>query len=170
MRNPNDRYDSVNDAFGELVNNMIFAVETVRGTRLAGPLGLTVGGVPQPDDVESRFSDQSIRSAVAVLDGVRMVFFGTIPGDTSAPATHGVESVLLSRGVDLGQRYAELHDDALSALHEIPEPLRTAVVDHPDKVEDARGAITRLLMLLQVDIAQALSVTATFGRNDGDGD
>lgn len=167
--NPNDRYSSVNDAFGELVNNMIFAVETVRGTRLAGPLGITSGGTPQPEEVESRYSDQSIRAAVAVLDGVRDVFLGNKPADEGA-TTFAIDAVLRERSVDLRADYRAKHDAAVAALEEIPEPLREAVVDDRAKVEAARTAITELLMLLKVDIAQALSVTATFGRNDGDGD
>jgi predicted lipoprotein len=171
-RNPNDHYSSVNDAFAELVNNMIFSIETVRGTRLAGPLGLTVGGVPQPEKVESRFSNESIRSARAVLDGVSLVFFGKAPGARSAgaPVVHGIHSVLQARGLDLRDEYQSRHDAAVAALEAIPGPLSTAIVDDRDSVEAARAAITDLLMLVQVDIAQALSVTATFGRNDGDGD
>jgi predicted lipoprotein len=170
--NPNDRYQSVNEAFGELVNNMIFTVETVRGTRLAKPLGLTVGGVPQPHLVESRYAEQSIRDAKAVLDGVSMVFFGTRPGQTgfADQPTHGIHSVLEARAVDLREEYSQRHGAAVVALDAIPKPLATAVVDDRDQVEAARAAITELLMLLQVDVAQALSVTATFGRNDGDGD
>ena len=169
-KNPNDRYDSVNDAFGELVNNMIFAIETVRGTRLAGPLGLTAGGVPQPDEVESRYSGESIPAAIAVLEGVSDVFFARPPNAVEGGAYYGIDSVLKARNVDLGSRYRTLHESAVSALLQIPEPLSEAVVDDPDSVQAARDAITDLLMLLQVDVAQALSVTATFGRNDGDGD
>jgi predicted lipoprotein len=169
--NPNERYDSVNEAFGELVNNMVFAVETVRGTRLAKPLGLTAGGVPQPELVESRYSEQSIRAAVAVLEGVRLVFLGEAPGDDSPPThIYGIHSVLQSRGLDFSSEYTSLHLAAVAALEAIPAPLSQAVVDDAAKVQLARDAITDLLMLLQVDVAQALSVTATFGRNDGDGD
>lgn len=169
--NPNDRYSSVNDAFAELINNMIFAVETVRGTRLAGPLGLTSGGEPVPEKVESRFSDESVRASQAVLDGVRAVFLGRNPNTLEGgPASYGIDSVLKSRGVNLNARYDTLHQDAIVALEEIPEPLSEAIVDDPESVEAARAAITELLMLIQVDIAQQLSVTATFGRNDGDGD
>jgi predicted lipoprotein len=167
--NPNDRYSSVNEAFEELVNNMIFAVETVRGTRLAGPLGNTSGGEPQPEEVESRYSDQSVRAAVAVLDGVADVFFGNKPADKGA-TTFAIEAVLRERHLDLRAAYRAKHEAAVAALEAIPEPLRDAVVDDRAKVEAARTAITDLLMLLKVDIAQALSVTATFGRNDGDGD
>lgn len=167
---PNDRYASVNEAFADLVNNMTYSVESVRGARLARALGLSVGGVPQPELVESRFSDDSIRSAKAVLEGVKMVFFGTRPDDPSALLTHGVNSVLLSRGRDYRTQYRAKHDAAVAALEAIPQPLRTAVIDDPESVEAARAAVSELLMLIQVDLSQALGVTATFGRNDGDGD
>lgn len=168
---PNDRYSSVNEAFGELVNNMIFAVETVRGTRLAKPLGITSGGAPQPDQVELRYSGESIRAASAVLDGVADVFFGrNASAIEGGEPIYGVHSVLKARDIDLSSQYSTLHQAAVVALEEIPEPLREAVVDDPESVQTARDAVTDLLMLLQVDIAQALSVTATFGRNDGDGD
>jgi len=110
---PNERYKSVNEAFGELINNMVFAVETVRGTRLARPLGLSVGEVPQPELVESRYSDESIRDAIAVLDGVSLVFLGAAPeGSEASEPIHGIHSVLAERKLDLRDEYRARHGAA----------------------------------------------------------
>jgi predicted lipoprotein len=55
-----------------------------------------------------------------------------------------------------------------SALEAIPPPLRTALHDHRESVEDARAAFSQLRATLASEVVANLGVTLTFNDNDGD--
>jgi predicted lipoprotein len=164
LQSDDGRYASINEAFGEVVNSLAFAVEVVRDEKLGRPLGLRSGGEPQPDAVESPFAARSLQDALDALDGVTIVFTGRY-GDRAA---EGVGQLLRERGESLDGTF-ELHmQGARSALEAIDVPLREAVVDRRPRVQAAIDALRELLIFLQVDLTQALSVTVTFGGADGD--
>jgi predicted lipoprotein len=54
------------------------------------------------------------------------------------------------------------------AIDAIGAPLGRAVVSEPESVEAAIDSLGALQRLLQVDIANALSLTVGFNDNDGD--
>jgi predicted lipoprotein len=163
---PNELYASVNAAFGDIVNNIGFTVEAARGMRMGKPLGASNGGVAQPELVESRFSDRSIDDVLDVLAGARATFLGEYKDHRA----YGIDKVLEARGISLRDDFEAKYDAAVSAIRAIEPPLRVAVVEAPGEVEHAREALQELMLLLQVDVNQALAVTVTFGRTDGDGD
>jgi len=57
---------------------------------------------------------------------------------------------------------------AQGRLEEIGEPLEETLLNEPEIVARAQDALRTLQIVLQVDLAQALSVTIAFNDNDGD--
>lgn len=149
-------YDTPQDVLDEWVNRMFFTVEDLRFEKLGKPLGDDSGGTPLPDAAESPFSGRSLADARDALAGVRDVWEGGVrgflPADSDALITN-VESALT---------------DAETALAAVPEPLTATVVDDRASVQAAQDALRVLQIALQIDLAQALSVTIAFNDNDGD--
>lgn len=159
-----EHYANLDEAFGELVNNLAFTVEVVRDDKLGRPLGRKTDDVPQPELVESRFSQRSIADSIDVLRGIESIFEGSY-GDAQGK---GLLFVLHERHRDLDGQLALHMDNAKDALEAIDAPLDAAVVDDPEAVAAAMAALRKLLVFFQVDVAQALGVTVTFGGADGD--
>ncbi|MCA9490366.1 MAG: imelysin family protein, partial [Myxococcales bacterium] len=153
-----DDWDTVQDVVDEWVNRSVYTVADLRGLRLGKPLGDDSGGVPQPQLVESRPSGRSLQDARDVLQGVRAAWRGEAgPGLRSL-----VEDAALADRVD------GLFDGCDARLAEVPEPLATTVVEQPEIVARAQEALQALQITMQLEVAQALSVTLAFSDEDGD--
>jgi predicted lipoprotein len=157
---PDDAYDTLQHVIDEWVNRMIFTVEDLRSTRLGKPVGDSSGGEPLPDTIESRFSGRSLQDCRDVLSGVRDVA-GT--GDAL-----GIHDLLTGERRALVPRLEQAQSDAELYLGEILEPLELAITSDRVAIGSAQDALLRFQVLLQVDLAQALSVTLAFNDNDGD--
>lgn len=153
---PDDGYDTLQDVIDEWVNRMAFTVEDIRSTKLGKPVGDTSGGEPLPDTIESRYSGRSLRDARDALAGVRDVgedgIFDLVPADRA----------------DIVPKIGQRQSDAEAYLGEILEPLEVAIVSDRVAIGSAQDALLELQVLMQVDLAQALSVTLAFNDNDGD--
>lgn len=149
---------------GEVVNRLVSTVENVRGMRLGTPLGTRSGGPPQPDSAEARFSGRSIDAARDTLKGVELVCFGAKTPDAQSLARY----LKRIEEDDLATELRTRFDESYAALDAIPEPLTDAVVDAPDKVQEAIDTLAELQRLIQVDIINAMGIALTF--NDADGD
>jgi putative iron-regulated protein len=160
---PNQRFATIRESFGQIVNSLAFVVEDVRTRRLAKPFGGS-RATAHPEVVESRFSARSIRDALDALQGVENVFTGRYARRQAL----GLGALLRARGRPLDRQLAHHLESARAALRAIPEPLDRAVMDDRKRVQEAIAALDALLVFLQVDVNQALAVTATFGAGDGD--
>jgi len=149
-------YPGTQFVLDEWVNRTVFTIENIRKDKLGKPLGDAAGGEPQPDTIESPYSERSLADAIDALDGVADVL--TVPSGL----------LDLTKKDDLGENIRGLLDDARAALNAVPEPLSLAIVDHRDRVVAAQDALLALQVGLQVDLAQALNVTIAFNDNDGD--
>lgn len=155
-----DAYETLQDVIDEWVNRMIFTVEDIRSTRLGKPVGDSSGGEPLPDTIESRYSGRSLEDARDALSGVRDV---AGEGDPL-----GIYDLLTGDRAALVPKLEKGQSDAAAYLGEIHEPLETAIVDDRVAIGAAQSALLTFQVLLQVDLAQALSVTLAFNDNDGD--
>lgn len=155
-----DAYDRHQDVLDEWVNRMAFTVEDLRFVRLGKPLGDTSGGTPLPDTLESRYSGASLRDVADVLDGVDLVFEG-------ADGKPGIAS-LLPEGSPIRSAFVQRVGLTRDALMVVPEPLELAVTEAPESVVVVQDQLRELQVIVQVSLAQALSVTVVFNDNDGD--
>jgi len=159
-----DTYPKVQDAISVVVDELISLTQEMEGMKLATPLGKQDGGVPQPDEVESRFADHGIADLFANLDGVLAVYTGTRAGQsgTSFSDSMGEHQPYLDEAIRGRIASCRAADDA------IPRPLSEAVVSSPEAVQEAFACHKELLRLFQADFAGLLGVTPTFNDSDGD--
>ena len=107
---------------------------------------------------------QTCALPISALRGVENVFAGRYEGRQ----LNGIGALLRERGRPMDRQLAVKLDAARAALRAIPEPLDRAVTEDRARVQAAIDAVDELLIFLQVDLNQALAVTATFGAGDGD--
>jgi predicted lipoprotein len=148
-------FPTLQAAFDEVVNRMIFTAENVEEEKLGKPLGV-VGGGPRPDLVETPRSGDAEAGILADLAGIDRVYRTAL----------GAVVALLSADVDANVR--QLLAEALDAVAAIPTPLADAVVENPDAVRAAYEAVQRLRRALTLDVASVLGVTLSIGGTDGD--
>lgn len=147
------------DVIDELVNRLGFTIENIRHDKLGGPAGLLDGSDAQPELLESRPSGRSLRDAQDALAGVEALFRGD--------QAQGIEALLDTAPEDVAAFHAA-HAAAAQALEDLPDPLEPALTPSRAAIGLARDALRDLQVVVQVDIAQSLSVTITFNDNDGD--
>ena len=161
---PGAPFMSVRDASNEIVNRMVFLVENIMRLKLARPLGLEAGGEPQPDAVESRYSDHSIEDILANLDGLENIYRGRY-GDRRGV---GVQSWLRWGSPPIDTEMIAAIIRARSAVEDISEPLSRAVETEPALVQTAYDQLLELRNTIGVDVINALSGSATFNDTDSD--
>lgn len=153
-------YATQKDAVDAVVNRLIATVETAE-KKLAKPLGFETGGTLRPELEEARRSDSTLKDLKDTLDGVECVWLGVGGGS-------GLSRVVAASNEQTADTVRADLAAVRSALEAIPPPLRTALHEHREKVEDARAALARLRATLASEVVANLGVTLTFNDNDGD--
>ena len=156
-------YMGPQEALAEVVNRVGFTLENLRAEKLGAPLGLKTGQL-DPNGVESRFSGRSLADIRDALDGIEVILEGASDG-----AGLGLQDYLRARGRGDNESLIRLRlAEARAAVVAVPEPLSTAVVEAPERVQAAIDALGVLQRLIQTDVIGALSLSLAF--NDADGD
>ncbi|MDH5675035.1 MAG: imelysin family protein [Myxococcales bacterium] len=159
-----EEYASIGESLGEVVNNLVFTVEVVREEKLGRPFGQKNGGEPQPDKLESPYAPRSIDDAIDTLAGVEAIYYGRY-GDRKSG---GISALLRDQGEPKDVIFDHHMKTTLEALRAIDGPLEQALTDDRPGVQASLDALLDLIVFLQVDLAQSLAVTVTFGGSDGD--
>ncbi len=149
-----------------LTNELVNTVDVLVQMELGAPLGRTGDGTPQPAMVEAVHSNAALPGMLRTLDVLRATL--------TAGGGSGFDDYLTDLRLDpdggepLAQRLLAQLDRAHVALSAIDAPLQTAVSTQPAQVTAAYDETRQLLVLMKVDMANALGVTLTFGDTDGD--
>jgi predicted lipoprotein len=151
-------------AISAIVNAFVQLVQTVEGVKLATPMGLRDGGVPQPQAAESWRSGNSRQDILDDLAGVRSMYTTSYGGRTGASFHDAVAA--LDPALDAAI-LAQL-DATDAAVAAIALPLDQAVSEAPETVDAAFQSAKELFRLLAVDMVAVLGVTLSFSDNDGD--
>ncbi len=156
-----EAYPSVQRALDALVNGVIFALQDVADAKMAVPLGSKSDGFPDPEAVESRFSDNARADISANLRGARNAYLGPPDGP-------GITDLVAAENPELDAQIRSQFEVTLAAIEALQEPLRLMVVQSPGRVETARQQVRTLLRLFEADVAALLGVTVSLNDNDGD--
>ncbi|WP_428268346.1 imelysin family protein [Haliangium sp.] len=151
-------------AISAVVNAFVQLVQQVEGDKLAAPLGLRDGGVPQPQAAETWRSDNSRQDILDNLAGVRSMYTTTYGGSSGASFQGAVAAIDPALNASILAQF----DAAEAAVGAITVPLDQAVADTPNDVDTAFQASKELLRLMAVDMVNTLGVTLSFSDNDGD--
>jgi predicted lipoprotein len=131
---------------------------------LARPLGEKSGGVPQPEECESRYSGDSVLDYQAALASVNSMWVGAPSGQKGKGLT------LLVRRKDIPfdetvRGKIALIDQRATA---IDGPLADEVVNDKEPVESMLEAARDLRRTMTTEVVQVMGGTLGFTDNDGD--
>ncbi len=150
-----------------LANEMVKLTEVVKNLKLGVPLGKKSMGVLLPENVEARFSANSIALALENLAAIEAVYSGN--GQAFESYHANLEAVNATyNGQPLGDVILSEISTLRQELQAIDGPLQTAVEDQYDQVEKAYNSAQRLVVLLKTDMISSLGLLITFTDNDGD--
>lgn len=153
-------YDSLQEAFAEVVNRMGHTVENIRFEKLGKPVGLD-GASGDPTKAESPLSGRSVADIHDNLTGIAALYHGVGDG-------LGLTDYLTFRGHAFDAQFDAHIKAGRDALDAIEGPLTVAASARPEQVRAAIEALSAIQVFIQVDIANALSVALSFNDSDGD--
>ncbi len=158
--NSGSKYTTQKEAVDEVVNRLIASVE-VAEMKLSKPLGFDTGGTIRPDQEDARRSDNSLRDLENMYQGMERIWLG-------ADGNGGLSRLVSANNKRLDETVRADLASVRLALEEIPPPLRTALYDHRESVENARAALANFRATLASEVVANLGVTLKFNDNDGD--
>jgi predicted lipoprotein len=153
---------NVGSPIGNMINNMAYELDVLKGPRIGWPFGKQSNGMAFPTKVEAYFAGNSSALAQEAMRNLRKIFTANASGK-------GFTDYLKALGKEaLATQVLSQFDMVITKLEAIPDPLSTAITAQPAKVEDAYKEIQKLLTLIKTDVASATGVQITFMDNDGD--
>jgi predicted lipoprotein len=153
---------NVGSPIGNMINNMAYEMDALKGPRIGWPFGKQSNGQAFPTKVEAYFAGNSSALAQEAMKNLKNIFIANGSGK-------GYSDYLKALGKDaLATQVSTQFDLVISKLQALPDPLSTTITAEPAKVEEAYKEIQKLLTLLKTDVASATGVQITFMDNDGD--
>ncbi len=158
---PEGEYETLQDALDEWVNRMAFTVENIRKDKLGRPAGDKADGKPQPDTLESAYSENSLTDATNALAGVALVWNGD-----DETGIEGISTLINDLGLRL--QVNELFDRALADIQAIPTPLSETIVGDTSTLVATQNTLLEIQAVIQEDVAAQIGITLSFNDTDGD--
>jgi predicted lipoprotein len=153
---------NVGSPIGNMINNLAFTLDVLKGPRIGWPFGKQSNGITFPTKVEAYFAGNSSALAQESIRSLKKIFTGSGSGK-------GFGDYLVAlKKEELAAQVTAQFDVVISKLEAIPDPLSTTITADPSKVEAAYKEIQKLLTLIKTDVASATGVQITFMDNDGD--
>ncbi len=160
--------NSADSPISLLVNQLNLDFELFKNARIGIPLGKRTANIQRPDQVEAKYSMQSIKLAVEHVKAIKNIFNGV--GGNEAQGLDDYlnfldakyDNGLLSDAIN--NQFDVIIDD-LSALN---DPLSERVYDSVDALNQIYNNIQKQVVLLKTDMPSNLGVLITYQDNDGD--
>lgn len=153
---------NVGSPIGNLVNQLAYEMDVLKGPRIGWPFGKQSNGKVFPTKVEGYYTENSVALAVANLKNLKLVY-------TASGSGKGFSDYLISLGKQsLNSMILSQFDLTVTKLQAIPDPLSNSLTTQNVAVNAAYGEVQKLLTLLKTDLASALGVQISFMDNDGD--
>ncbi|MDX1960079.1 MAG: imelysin family protein [Leptospiraceae bacterium] len=163
LQNPNSNnefYKTDKDALDALIKQIVTMIDKVKEDKLGYPSGLSAesGGSIRTTNVENRFSNTSIESIRANLEGLETFYLG------------GINSYVAYFNISLDKRTQLKIKETIAKTKEISNLRTTLESGNLTKVRELNSLLNELKIIFTVEIAGNLGSTFRPGLGDGDGD
>jgi predicted lipoprotein len=152
----------VGSPIGNMVNQLAYQLDLLKGPRIGWPLGKQSNGTVFPDKVEAYYSGNSATLAAELLTSLKGVYTGGGTGKGLSDYLVALQQAQLNTDV-IAQ-----FDVAIGKLKAIPDPLSASLVNQSATVDAAYKEIQKLVTLIKTDVASATGVQINYIDNDGD--
>ncbi len=150
------------EATADVVRTQVFLVRTLVDMRLAPALGLREGG-PDPSAVPGGAGRNALSDLRNEVLGVRDMYVGA-----GGPDGLGISDIVRGLSGDTDERMREHFAAALAAMDAVTLPLRTSVVERPEKLRAVHDRLAELQRTLNTEVVSLLGVSVGFSDTDGD--
>jgi len=153
---------NVGSPIGNMINNLAYAMDVLKGPRIGWPFGKQSNGITFPAKVEAYFTGNASALAQESVRNLKKIFTGGGSGKGFSDYLAALKKEALANQV------TAQFDLVISKLEALPDPLSSTLTASPANVEAAYKEIQKLLTLIKTDVASATGVQITFMDNDGD--
>lgn len=158
--------NGISGSQNQLTNAMITLIEEVIISKLGNPLGNNTGGIINLDDLEASRSKTSLVIIQEHLSALKKCYNGDF---LENEINWGYDNYLgLIERDDLDLSIIEAFNNCQTKIDAIHNPLTLELINNPENAENLQDAFRDLLVLIKVDMSNAIGTTVTINDNDGD--
>jgi predicted lipoprotein len=158
--------NGISGSQSQLTNAIITLIEEIVISKLGNPLGDKTGGIIDVNALESYRSNSSLIIIEEHLKAIIKCYHGNYNEKT---LNWGYNNYLELIGqTSLNNEIIAAFELCKSKIEAISNPLSIELVNNRQNVADLQNAFTNLLILIKVDMANAIGTTVTINDNDGD--
>jgi len=152
------------EGIDKVATGLVYVTELMVMRKLAGPLGVEVGGAPQPALEEAARSDLSLADLRDNLLGIRAIYEGSL----GAGSGSGLAGPVRTLNPGVAARFEQALASALAAVDAVPPPFRVALVQNRASLEALYQSVRTLKQLIVTELAGTLGASLGFGYSDTD--
>lgn len=158
--------NGISGSQNQLTNAMVALIEEIIISKLGNPLGNGNGGEINIEDLEAYRSENSLLIIQEHLIALKTLYTGNFNQDS---INWGFNDYLYLIGrTTLNDAITVSFNNCQERLDVILGSLKQELQDTPQNVIELQDALNGLLVLIKVDMANAIGTTITINDNDGD--
>ena len=149
------------DAVEEVVRTQVFLIRDIVHMRMATAMGLRGDGLDLTA-IPGNVADNGLDDLHNELIGMQRIYEGS--GEEPA----GIASLVQPLSEEADRRVRDQLAAAIRAVNEVDGPLRTAIAERPEQVENLYDRLADLQTTLATEVVSLLGVSVGFSDTDGD--
>lgn len=158
--------DGISGTQNQIINAMIALTEEIIISKLGKPMGDATNGTINIKALEAYRSNTSLLIIREHLNALQRCYTGEFVEKT---ATWGFDNYLQGiERIELDKKIKKAFDECQKKTQMASENLENILINDPEYVKSLKNTFSELLVLLKVDMANAIGSTITINDNDGD--
>ena len=148
-------------AVADMVRTQVFVVRDIVDIRLASALGLR-GEAADLSTIPGNAADNGLQDLWHEVQGMQAVYVGT--GQNPL----GISALVRPLSEDTDERLRDQFAAAIAHIEAVDGPLRVAITDRPESVNDVYERLDDLLVTMATELVSLLGISVGFTDTDGD--
>ena len=162
----NSTENGITGSQNQLTNAMINLIEEIIISKLGNPLGDKTNGIIDANALEAARSNSSLLIIQEHLLALKQCFTGEFLDNDM---NWGFDNYLsLITKDDLNTSILEAFETCQEKINAINNPLSEEIINDTENVIELQDAFRNLLVLIKLDLSNAIGATITLSDNDGD--
>ncbi|WP_299158674.1 imelysin family protein [uncultured Tenacibaculum sp.] len=162
----NSLQNGISGSQNQLTNAMVSLIEEIVISKLGKPLGEKTGGIISINSLEAYRSGFSLEIINQHLIALEKCYSGNFKQNS---IKWGYDNYLdLIGSITLNEKINTAFANCKLKIEAVKNPLREELINNKQNVAELRSSFTNLLVLIKVDLANAIGSTITISDNDGD--
>ena len=148
-------------AVADMVRTQVFLVRDIVDMRLASALGLR-DEAADLSTIPGNAADNGLEDLRYEVQGMQAVYVG------AGPNALGISALVRPLSEDTDERLRDQFAAAIAAIESVDGPLRVAITNRPESVNDVYERLDDLLRTMATELVGLLGISVGFTDTDGD--